>query len=289
MNVLSYIVLGLSLSIPVGPINIEMIKRGIKNGFWHSWAVGLGGMSADIVLMLLIYFGVSTYLTTPMAQLIMWIFGFLILVYLGYESIRDAFKEVTISDEVEKETKSKSFISGFLIAISNPLNIIFWIGIYGSVLTTTLNTIGTGQALLYSSAIFVGIAAWDLTVATSVNFGRKFANQRFLKWLSVIAGLVLIGFGVSFGYRAIKSLLLIMNYVLIKIRNHLIFLGGFLLYPLKFIISANVYYGIWLHCYIDPNFSPYYLPIITIYFAGGVSYAGTTPTPTLKTKAHTFV
>lgn len=36
MNVLSYIVLGLSLSIPVGPINIEMIKRGIKNGFWHS-------------------------------------------------------------------------------------------------------------------------------------------------------------------------------------------------------------------------------------------------------------
>lgn len=168
-------------------------------------------MSADIVLMLLIYFGVSTYLTTPMAQLIMWIFGFLILVYLGYESIRDAFKEVTISDEVEKETKSKSFISGFLIAISNPLNIIFWIGIYGSVLTTTLNTIGTGQALLYSSAIFVGIAAWDLTVATSVNFGRKFANQRFLKWLSVIAGLVLIGFGVSFGYRAIKSLLLIMN------------------------------------------------------------------------------
>ncbi|KYC88414.1 MULTISPECIES: LysE family translocator [Bacillaceae] len=211
MNVLSYIVLGLSLSIPVGPINIEMIKRGIKNGFWHSWAVGLGGMSADIVLMLLIYFGVSTYLTTPMAQLIMWIFGFLILVYLGYESIRDAFKEVTISDEVEKETKSKSFISGFLIAISNPLNIIFWIGIYGSVLTTTLNTIGTGQALLYSSAIFVGIAAWDLTVATSVNFGRKFANQRFLKWLSVIAGLVLIGFGVSFGYRAIKSLLLIMN------------------------------------------------------------------------------
>ena len=211
MNVLSYIVLGLSLSIPVGPINIEMIKRGIKNGFWHSWAVGLGGMSADIVLMLLIYFGVSTYLTTPMAQLIMWIFGFLILVYLGYESIRDAFKEVTISDEVEKETKSKSFISGFLIAIFNPLNIIFWIGIYGSVLTTTLNTIGTGQALLYSSAIFVGIAAWDLTVATSVNFGRKFANQRFLKWLSVIAGLVLIGFGVSFGYRAIKSLLLIMN------------------------------------------------------------------------------
>ncbi|EIJ81355.1 putative L-lysine exporter protein LysE2 [Bacillus methanolicus PB1] len=209
MNVLSYIILGLSLSIPVGPINIEMIKRGIKNGFWHSWAVGLGGMSADVVLMLLIYFGISNYLTTPIAQSIMWIFGFLILVFLGFESIRDAFKEVTISDEVQKESKSKSFLSGFLIAISNPLNIIFWIGIYGSVLTTTLNTVHQGQALLFSSAIFIGIALWDLSVASTIHFGRKFASQRFLKWLSVIAGFVLIGFGISFGYRAYKSLLII--------------------------------------------------------------------------------
>ncbi|WP_397539023.1 LysE family translocator [Rummeliibacillus pycnus] len=211
MTVLSYIVLGLSLSIPVGPINIEMIKRGIKNGFLNSWLVGLGGMSADVVLMFLIYFGVSTYLTTPIAQLIMWIFGFLILVYLGYESIRDAFKEVKISNEVQKATNSKSYLSGFLIAISNPLNIIFWIGIYGSVLTTTLNSIGTGQALLYSSAIFIGIAVWDLTVATLSNLGRKISNQGFLKWLSVIAGLVLIGFGISFGYKAVKSLYILMG------------------------------------------------------------------------------
>lgn len=211
VNIFSYIVLGLSLSIPVGPISIEMIKRGIRNGFWHSWAVGLGGMSADIVLMFLIYFGVSTYLTTPMAQLIMWIFGFIILVYLGYESIRDAFKEVHISDEIQKESISKAFLSGFLIAISNPLNIIFWIGIYGSVLTTTLNTVSQGQSFLYSSAIFIGIALWDITVAASVHFGRKFTNQRFIKWLSVIAGLVLIGFGINFGYKAIKSLMHIIS------------------------------------------------------------------------------
>lgn len=87
MNIFSYIVLGLSLSVPVGPITIEMVKRGIKKGFLHSWFVGLGGMSADVVLMFLIYFGVSTYLTTPVAKLIMWIFGCIILVYLGYESI----------------------------------------------------------------------------------------------------------------------------------------------------------------------------------------------------------
>lgn len=55
------VLLGLSLSIPIGPINIEMVKRGIKYGFFHSWVVGLGGMSADIVLMFAIFFGLSVF------------------------------------------------------------------------------------------------------------------------------------------------------------------------------------------------------------------------------------
>jgi len=45
-------------------------------------------MSADVIMMLLIYFGVSVYLTTPGAKLIIWIFGFFTLLYLGYEAIK---------------------------------------------------------------------------------------------------------------------------------------------------------------------------------------------------------
>ncbi|TPE69950.1 LysE family translocator [Halalkalibacterium halodurans] len=211
MNLLSYIVLGLALSIPVGPINVEMIKRGIKSGFWHSWAVGLGGMSADVVLMILIYIGISSFLTAPLAQFILWVFGFAILSYLGYESIRDAFKNVIISDGIQSVSKWRCFISGFLIAISNPLNIVFWVGIYGSVLTTTLTNVHSSYALLYSSFIFIGIALWDLTVATSVHFGRKFLNQKFIKWLSIGAGLVLIGFGISFAFQAVTVIFQLMS------------------------------------------------------------------------------
>jgi hypothetical protein len=89
---LSSILLGLSLSIPIGPINIEMVKRGIKFGFFHSWVVGLGGMSADLVLMFAIFFGLSTFLTQSVMQFIMWLSGFLILYYLGYESIKEAYE-----------------------------------------------------------------------------------------------------------------------------------------------------------------------------------------------------
>ena len=144
------------MSAPVGPINVAQINKGIKMVL-SAWLVGVGAMSADVVMMFLIYFGISTYLTTPIAQLCIWIFGFVTMIYLGYESMKEATKQVQYISSGEKEHPLKSFLSGFAIAISNPLNIIFWIGIYGSVLTSAMNTIGKEQALWYSAAILLGL------------------------------------------------------------------------------------------------------------------------------------
>ncbi|MDX5864868.1 LysE family transporter [Bacillus cereus group sp. BfR-BA-01119] len=204
--IFSYILLGISLSAPVGPINVAQINKGIKNGFLSAWLVGVGAMSADVVMMFLIYFGISTYLTTPVAQLCIWIFGFVTMIYLGYESMKEATKQVQYISSGEKEHPLKSFLSGFAIAISNPLNIIFWIGIYGSVLTSDMNTIGKEQALWYSAAIFAGIMLWDIFMATSIHFGRRFINHTVMKWISIVAGIVLIMFGIYFGYEAVRGI-----------------------------------------------------------------------------------
>ncbi|CAF1883984.1 LysE family transporter [Bacillus subtilis] len=206
-SILSYILLGISLSAPVGPINVAQIKKGLANGFLSAWLVGVGAMFADVMMMLLIYFGVASFLTNSIAQLIMWLFGFVILSFLGYESVKDASKSIEFQSEQSLESPFKSFLSGFLIAASNPLNIIFWIGIYGSVLTKNIESIGREQALWYSSAIFIGIMIWDLTMATAVHFGRKKLNQKMFKWVSIIAGIVLIGFGLSFLYQSIMIIL----------------------------------------------------------------------------------
>ncbi len=51
----SYLLLGISLSAPVGPIHIAQINKGIKNGFLSAWLVGVGAMFADVIMMLFIY------------------------------------------------------------------------------------------------------------------------------------------------------------------------------------------------------------------------------------------
>ncbi len=206
MNIfLSYILLGLSLAAPIGPINAAQIDRGIRNGFMNSWLIGVGAVVADGVYMLVVYIGVVQFLETAFMQTFLWFFGCFVLMYTGIETFMNAGK-INLEHSRGKEPLIKSFLSGFLMSISNPLTILFWLGIYGSVLAKTAATYNTGQVVLYSSAIFIGLLIWDIAMASVSSSSRKFLTPHLLVIISCLSGLSLIGFGIYFGMQAFNVL-----------------------------------------------------------------------------------
>lgn len=208
MNVLlSHFLLGLSLAAPIGPINAAQMDRGIRGGFWHAWLVGLGAMLADGVFMLLVYFGVIHFLNIPFMKTFLLLFGFFILTYIGIESLTGAGKTGT-ETRGGNESLFKSFSAGFVMSISNPLSILFWVGIYGSVLADMIAKYDAHGVLLYSTAIMSGIMLWDIAMAMVASMARRFLTPRLLSGISVISGVSLIGFGLYFGYEAYGVLFL---------------------------------------------------------------------------------
>ncbi|WP_409271073.1 LysE family transporter [Neobacillus sp. SCS-31] len=203
---LSYVLLGLSLAAPIGPINAAQLDRGIRYGFWHSWLTGVGAAAADGIYMIIVYAGVVNFIDTPIVQTFLWLFGAFVLLYTGVESLIN-IKGLTISGNRKKEPLIKSFMSGFLMSLSNPLTILFWLGIYGSVLAKTAATSGHGQLILYSAAIFSGLLIWDISMATLATGAKRYLTSAFLTAISVISGLSLIGFGLYFGWQGIGALL----------------------------------------------------------------------------------
>ncbi len=203
----SYIILGLSLSAPMGPINAAQLDKGIRFGFIHAWLVGVGGMVADGVFMLLIYFGIAQFIDTPFIKTFLWLFGFFVLSYTGIESIIKSGSYTNKGTKHANESKGKAFRTGFLMAISNPMSILFWLGIYGSILAETSSSYETEQVLLYSMGIFLGITLWDLTMAGVATGAKQIVKPRVLRGISILSGVVLIGFGVYFGVQAWGQLL----------------------------------------------------------------------------------
>jgi len=203
---LSYIILGLSLAAPIGPVNAAQMDKGIKSGFFQSWLLGLGALSADIIYMIAVYMGVVRFLDTPFMQTFLWLFGFFVLMYTGIETILGAGK-VAVSSRQHTESGWRSFMAGFFMSTSNPLTILFWLGIYGSVLARTASSFGVGELLLYSFAIILGLIIWDITMAFISSSFRKLLTSKLLMSISLLSGVSLIGFAIYFGVQAIKVLL----------------------------------------------------------------------------------
>ncbi|NQX49269.1 LysE family transporter [Paenibacillus tritici] len=207
MNIfLSYMVLGLSLSAPIGPINAAQLDKGLRGGFMHAWVVGLGAIAADVIYMLLVYLGMIHLLDAPFVKAFLWLFGFFVLVYTGVESIKHS-GELSAADMRGSEASlSKSFTAGFLMSLFNPLSILFWLGIYGSILAKAVNDYPMQQLLIYSGAIVLGILLWDVTMAAASSIFRRFLTIRVLRAISVCSGLSLVGFGFYFGIQAARLL-----------------------------------------------------------------------------------
>lgn len=202
---LGYTFLGLSLAAPIGPINAAQLDKGIKHGFWHAWILGWGAILADAIYMALVYFGVIHFLEMDFMKTFLWLFGFFVLTYTGIETVLSAGK-IEVHNRATQDSHFSSFLSGFLMSISNPLTILFWLGIYGSVLANAANKYDIEHLFLYSSAIFLGILCWDFTMAIVSSSFRRFLTNPILILISGLSGLSLICFGVYFALQAGKVL-----------------------------------------------------------------------------------
>ena len=203
---LGYIYLGISLSAPVGPINAAQMEIGLRKGFWHAWIFGLGALAADLFYMLLVYFGLSTVLEIPLLKTFLWLFGSFVLLYTGAESLISNFRPGHRNTK-DSMNKLQSWRTGFLMSVSNPLSILFWLGIYGSVIAKSSHELSTEQTIINSCAIIAGVFIWDIILAMLSGIFRNFLTSRLLAAVSLISGLSLIGFGIYFGVMGILSLL----------------------------------------------------------------------------------
>lgn len=205
-SIYTYVLLGISLAAPFGPVKAMLLNTGIKNGFFHAWLFSFGALLTDIMYMLLVYFGVAQFIDTPFMKTLLWSFGCFVLTYTGIENLLSLHKIEMDLNFAKYVRLRQSLLSGFLMALLNPLTILFWLGIYGSILAKSSESFSGIQIIIYSAAILVGIMMWDFTLAYLSSSARKFLSTRFLKIISFISSVFMIIFGIYFGIQAYHSL-----------------------------------------------------------------------------------
>lgn len=201
----AYVLVGLAIAMPVGAITVEMTKQGLKNGFMHGWAVGLGGMTIDIVLVFALYMGLASILAMPLIQLPMWIIGAGFLFLLGYDSIKNADHDITLAGEKVTKSFFVSYFNGLLVAIS-PGNLVFWVNVFGVVLAKSYGQGESTNFLIIAAGVLSGILLHDIGLLTIVSVTRKAMNRKMIRTFTIVAGFLLIGFACYFIYEFIQGI-----------------------------------------------------------------------------------
>jgi threonine/homoserine/homoserine lactone efflux protein len=202
------IFLGLSLAAPLGPSSVAVIQNGLKWGFRRALMTGIGVTLADTTYLLVVFFGLSGFMGIPVVKVLVWSYGALVLLYLGVNSIREGGRQIDFDAYPRSAPASRNpLLVGYLINLSNPIAVVWWVGIFGSLLGSADPGDSRLAALLNSATILVGILLWHSTTALITHLGKSLLNERTARSISILAGIALVLFGIRFAYYAMLTIL----------------------------------------------------------------------------------
>ena len=197
--------IGVALAAPVGPINIEIIRRGILNGARSGWLVGLGALSADTVFAALIVSGLTQFADRPGLRAPLFAAGAVMLGYVGWSSIATAVRGDAVI-QTSSGSSSRSYITGFLMAALNPMGIVYWLSVGSALVAESVAKVGKSGSPALVGGVFFGIFCWVTFLASLVRAGRRYVTNRIMQWITGIGGVLLFGFAIWFGIQSLRSI-----------------------------------------------------------------------------------
>jgi threonine/homoserine/homoserine lactone efflux protein len=188
------ILIGLAIAAPVGPIGVLCIRRTLSDGRLAGFVTGMGAASADAVYGAVAAFGLGMA-TNALNGIGFWtqLLGGLFLCYLGVRTLRERPAERPAP--VSGRGLLGAYTSTLLLTLTNPATIIAFLAIFAG-LGLGAGAAGWG-ALLLVSGVFLGSASWWLLLSGAVGLLRARLTPRMLRWVNIVSGLIILGFGVA--------------------------------------------------------------------------------------------
>jgi threonine/homoserine/homoserine lactone efflux protein len=197
-------ILGWSVSWPPGPVNAEMIRRGLRpksqgGGFWPSWIVGIGACIGDFAWAFAVSLGAGVLLSSPSLRRVLAVVSLSLLFLLAWIFARSAWRifhthRSTTQSVSPGQAKRGGLFLGFIMAMTSPWNLGFWMAVIGS---QSIGSAGLQRSLATAAAVTVGALTWTLVLCLAVKLGaRLFSRPEWQILTQALTAFVMIWFAV---------------------------------------------------------------------------------------------
>ena len=196
LNFLTLALASFIFAITPGPGIVAVLAVTINRGFWNGAAMSLGEVTGDMIYLLVVMISVASFaeeLTTPL--LVVRILGAIYLGWLGYQQFKSP--PFVLGDTVVSSRKVlTSFATGFMISLTNPKVMVFYLSFLPLFIDMTMIDLMTGFQVFV--VMFFSVLAGPLLVAGLGHKARQFASHEIYgRWVNRFTGLALIAVAVA--------------------------------------------------------------------------------------------
>ncbi|MDD5604380.1 MAG: LysE family transporter [Dehalococcoidales bacterium] len=193
--------ISLAAALTPGPVIAVTLAKSYRSP-WAGFQVAIGGLVAEVPVILLIYFGFARFLQSTIIQLILGIAGGLMLIFLGMM----LFRRRSTVFQYGKDLPVSAFRLGFLTALINPGMVIWWATV-GALLISQISAYGINGLIWLILAIELPNFLWYSTASVLFHRYNNLWSSQVQSILIIVFSFVLAGFGIWFIANAIISIM----------------------------------------------------------------------------------
>lgn len=195
------VVTGFVVCLPIGPVNITVINTALRKGFLSAFMVGCGAMCADMVYVTLAMAGHASLPRDPRLMVALRLVAVIVVAVLGVRNLFmktqkfESHSEAVAEHVDQRWHHPRSFLLGFLLAISNLGLIVLW-----ATVTTALHTNDFVDMDIHAirwtcaTGVAMGVSTWFFLISWLVSRAHRRITTEALAWLARICGVVFLIF-----------------------------------------------------------------------------------------------
>lgn len=196
MIILNGVKFGLVLALLIGPVFFTIIQTSVEKGFWNGVLVATGVSLSDIFYVVICYLGMAQVLEDTEFRMYLAYIGGTILILFGLyhllvKSRRGIHKKITTGNE---KNLFRYILKGFIINGLSPMVPVFWIGVI-SIASLDMGYSGGFTLIIFLTSLLATVLITDVAKAYLADKLRSLVTARFMTFMNVTLGVLLIVFG----------------------------------------------------------------------------------------------
>ncbi len=191
-------IIGLSGAMMPGPLLTVTIANSAKRGFWEGPKLIVGHGILELLLVILILFGISPIIKSNIFVVTISLIGGCMLAYMGYDMIKSA-KKLTLdtSKDCENSPYKSPVLTGAMVSFANPYWLLWWATIGMGYLFSSMK-FGLFGVFVFFAGHILSDFIWYACVAFGISKGKTIMKDSTYQMIITLCGVFLIVFGIYF-------------------------------------------------------------------------------------------